>query len=61
MMVMGNKQDLSNIWIWIYEKNKQHWGWVEKRVAYKKKRLYIKMLSANQIAGFLNQLLLQNK
>ena len=30
---------LSNIWSSIYEKVKQNWGWVEKSVAYKKKRV----------------------
>ena len=30
------KQHLSNIWRSIHEKVKQHWGWVEKSVAYKK-------------------------
>ena len=30
------KQHLSNIWSQIHEKIKQHWGWVEKSVAYKK-------------------------
>ena len=36
MMVMCIKQHLSNIWSSINEKVKQHWGWVEKSVAYKK-------------------------
>ena len=31
MMVVCNKQHLSNIWSWIQEKVKQHQGWVEKR------------------------------
>ena len=35
MMVMCSKQHVSNIWSWIHEV-KQHWGWVEKSVAYKK-------------------------
>ena len=30
------KQLLSNIWSLIYEKVKQHYGWVEKSVAYEK-------------------------
>ena len=38
MMVIFSKQHLSNIWSWIHEKVKQHWGWVEKSVAYTKKR-----------------------
>ena len=35
-MVICIKQHLSNIWSSIHEKVKQHWGWVEKSVAYKK-------------------------
>ena len=31
------KQHLSNIWSSIHKKVKQHWGWVEKSVAYIKK------------------------
>ena len=33
------KQQLSSIWSWTHEKVKQHRGWVEKRVAYEKKRV----------------------
>ena len=36
MMTICFKQRLSNIWSSIYEKLKQHWGWAEKSVAYKK-------------------------
>ena len=36
MMVIRNKQYLRNIWSLIYEKVKQHRGWIEKSVAYKK-------------------------
>ena len=36
MMLIRTKQHLSNIWSSIHEKVKQHWGWVEKSVAYKK-------------------------
>ena len=36
MMLICIKQHVSNIWRSIYEKVKQHWGWVEKSVAYKK-------------------------
>ena len=32
MMVMCNKQHLSNISSWINGNIKQHWGWVEKSV-----------------------------
>ena len=31
MIVICIKQHLSNIWISVHEKVKQHWGWVEKR------------------------------
>ena len=34
IMVTYIKQHLSNIWSSIHEKVKQHWGWVEKSVAY---------------------------
>ena len=37
-MVICTKQHLSKIWSSVYEKLKQHWGWVEKKsVAYEKK------------------------
>ena len=36
MMVTCIKQHLSDIWSSIHEKVKQHWGWVEKSVAYEK-------------------------
>ena len=39
MVVICFKQHLSNIWSSIHEKVKKQWGWVEKSVAYKKKRL----------------------
>ena len=39
MILICFKQDLSNICSSIHEKVKQHWGWVEKCVAYKNKRL----------------------
>ena len=32
MMIMCNKQHLSNTWSWIHEKVKQHWGCVDKSV-----------------------------
>ena len=38
MMVICIKKHLSNIWNSIHEKVKQHWVWVEKSVAYKKKK-----------------------
>ena len=36
--LIDTKQHLSNIWSWIHEEVKQHWGWVEKRVAFTKKK-----------------------
>ena len=36
LMVACIKPDLNNIWSSILEKVKQHWGWAEKSVAYKK-------------------------
>ena len=36
MNVMCNKQHLSNIWSWIQEKVKQHWGWIEKKTLLRK-------------------------
>ena len=36
MMIVCTKQNLGNIWSTNHEKGKQHWGWVEKSVAYKK-------------------------
>ena len=39
MVVMCNKQHLSNIWSWIHEKFKQYWGWVEKEALLIKKKL----------------------
>ena len=38
MTLICIKQHQSNIWNSIHEKIKQHWGWVEKSVAYKKKK-----------------------
>ena len=37
IMALYSKQHLNNIWSSIHEKVKQHWGWVEKSVAYKKR------------------------
>ena len=42
MIVISIKQQLSNVWSLIHEKVKQHWGWVEKSVAYKKNVAYKK-------------------
>ena len=41
MMLMRIKQHLSNIWSSLHKKVKQHWGWVEQSIAYKKKRVAI--------------------
>ena len=45
MMVICIKQQLSNIWSSIDEKVKQRWGWVEKSVAYLKKRVIRKNIA----------------
>ena len=41
MMVMSNKQHLCNFWSLVYEKVKQHWGWVEKNTSLIKKACVI--------------------
>ena len=41
LKLIFTKQHLSNIWSSIHEKVKQHWGWIEKRVAYKKACIWI--------------------
>ena len=41
MMLIRIKQHLSNIWSSVHKKVKQHWGWVEQSIAYKKKRVAI--------------------
>ena len=43
MMVMCNKQHLSNIWNWIHKKIKQHWGGVEKKLLFIKKTVYFSL------------------
>ena len=45
MIVISVKQQLSNVWSLIHEKVKQHWGWVEKNVAYKKTLLIKKRVT----------------
>ena len=48
MILTCIKQHLSNIWSSIHENVKQHWGWVEKSVASKEKRVdYIKEKKRN--------------
>ena len=42
MILICVKQHVSNIWSSIYENVKQHWGWVEKSGAYKKRRAIYK-------------------
>ena len=51
IMLICTKQHLSNIWGSIHEKCKQHGGWVEKSVAYKKKRViqYLEYKLMNRI------------
>ena len=39
MILICIKQQLSNIWISVYEKIKQQWGWVEKKALSIKKRV----------------------
>ena len=41
MMIVCTKQHLSNMWSSIYEKVKQHWGWVEKKALLIKKFLLL--------------------
>ena len=41
MMVICIKQHLNHIWSSIHGKTKQHWGWVKKSVAYKKKHVVL--------------------
>ena len=41
MMLICIKQYLSNIWSSIHERVKQHWGWVEKGVAYKESVYFV--------------------
>ena len=57
MMTIRFKQGLCNIWSSIYEKLKQHWGWPEKSVAYKKKRVCYRRSRSN---GFYKKELLKN-
>ena len=38
-LVICIKKHLSNIWSSVYKCVKQHWGWVEKSVGYKKKHV----------------------
>ena len=45
MMAICIKQHLSSTSSSIYEKLKQHWGWVEKSVAYIKKVYFIRRLN----------------
>ena len=45
------KQHLSNISSSIYEKVKQHWGWLKKRVAYKKRRVS-QLFSVSPLSSF---------
>ena len=49
MMVIYIKQHLSSIWSSIQEKIKQHWGWVEKSVAYKRACIWLIYLCINKI------------
>ena len=51
MIAICIKQHLNNIWNSIHKKVKQHWGWVEKSVAYKEKRVCF-ICIANSIRSF---------
>ena len=53
MMLICIKQHLSNIWTSIHEKVKQHWGWVEKSVAYKKTVFFSEVSHRYKITFFL--------
>ena len=48
MMVICIKKHLSNIWSLIHAKVKQHWGWDEKSIAYKKKFVFGKDIVFSQ-------------
>ena len=41
MMLICIKQHLSNIWSWIHEKVKQHWGWIQKKPLLISKKTYM--------------------
>ena len=43
MMVICIKKHLSNIWSLIHAEVKQHWGWDEKSIAYKKSLYSVKI------------------
>ena len=49
MMLICIKQHISNIWSSIYQKVKQHWGWVKKSVANKKECISFLFLSYNTL------------
>ena len=36
LYVLSNQTTPKSIWTWIHAKVKQHWGWVEESVAFKK-------------------------
>ena len=54
MMIICIKQHLSNIWSWIHEIVKKHWGWVEKKALLIKKAcitLNMSILSKRNLCG----------
>ena len=52
MMVICIKQHLSNIWSSIYDKIKQHWGWVEKKKIVKRSVYSVQdILRLNNVNG----------
>ena len=60
MMVICIKQHLSNIWKLVHEKVKQHWGWLEKKVVYKKERLNINCRRFSYFRPFSRDIITQN-
>ena len=60
MMIICIKQHLSNIWSSVHEKAKQHWGRVEKSVAYKKKRVISHYRRFSYFQPFTHDIITQN-
>ena len=56
MMVMCNKQHLSNIWSWIHGKVKQYWNKLKKSVAYKKS-VYLNIKNCIKISFYFSPML----
>ena len=60
MIAICIKQHLNNICNSIHKKVKQHWGWVEKSVAYKEKRVYVLFVLPIQLGVLSEKYLLKN-